>query len=259
MALAPAPSPPAPVRVRLLGGEVDAVTPDEVIAFTAAWIAEGAGAVVANHNLHSLYWLRRAPEMAAFYRSADLIEVDSRPLIAWGRALGRPIAAEHRATYLDWRERFWAAAQAHGWRVFYLGGAPGVAERAAAALEAGWPGVSIGVRDGFFDMDDAAQADEVIAAIQAFAPNALFVGMGMPRQELWVARFRARLPACVIFTVGAAFDYEAGETPTPPRWSGRAGVEWLFRFAAEPRRLFSRYFIEPWSLVGAAIGDLTGR
>jgi N-acetylglucosaminyldiphosphoundecaprenol N-acetyl-beta-D-mannosaminyltransferase len=256
---APLPDRPAAPRVRLLGGEVDAVTPADVIAFAGARIAARRGAVVANHNLHSLYWLRREPGMGAFYRMADLIEADSRPLIAWGRALGRPIRPEHRATYLDWREAFWDAAAANGWRVFYLGGAAGVPERAAEALRRRWPGVEIGVRDGFFAMDDAAEAESVLGAIAAFAPDVLFVGMGMPRQELWVARFRDRLGPCVIFTVGAAFDYEAGAVPTPPRWSGRFGVEWLFRFAAEPRRLFVRYFIEPWSLLGAAIADLTGR
>lgn len=249
----------ATTRVRLLGGEVDAVTPEQVIAFTQACVRTRVGAVVANHNLHSLYWLRRDPEMAAFYDEADLIEADSRPLIAWGRLLGRPIEARHRATYLDWREAFWRAADAGGWRVFYLGGAPGVAERAAASLARRWPGVSFGERNGFFAMEDPHDAAEVLAEIAAFRPDVLFVGMGMPRQERWVRRFRRRLPPCVIFTVGAAFDYEAGATPTPPRWSGRVGLEWLFRFAAEPGRLFFRYFVEPWSLLGPALLDLARR
>jgi N-acetylglucosaminyldiphosphoundecaprenol N-acetyl-beta-D-mannosaminyltransferase len=248
-----------PARIRLLGGEVDAVTPAAVIAFTEARIRSGRGGVIANHNLHSLYWLRREPEMSDFYRMADLVEIDSRPLIAWGRWLGYPVGIEHRATYLDWREAFWRAAQAGGWRVFQLGGAPGVADQAAEALRLRWPGVEIGVRHGFFDLDDPNEANAVVAEIRDWRPDVLFVGMGMPRQERWVARHRTALPACVIFTVGAAFDYEAGVTPTPPRWSGRLGVEWLFRFAAEPTRLFTRYFIEPWSLIGPALADLRGR
>jgi N-acetylglucosaminyldiphosphoundecaprenol N-acetyl-beta-D-mannosaminyltransferase len=261
MSAAPSPLPDRqrPPRIRLLGGEVDAMTPAAVIAFTQASVAARRSVVIANHNLHSLYWLRREPEMAAFYAMADLIEADSRPLIAWGRLLGRPIEARHRATYLDWREAFWRAAQAGGWRVFHLGGAPGVADRAAQALQQRWPGVEIGARHGYFDLADAAQTDEVVETIAAFAPDVLFVGMGMPRQELWVARHRASLPPCAIFTVGAAFDYEAGVTPTPPRWSGRLGLEWLFRFAVEPKRLFARYFIEPWSLIGPALADLTQR
>jgi len=248
-----------PPRIRLLGGEVDLVTPAAVIAFAEARIRAGLGGVVANHNLHSLYWLRREPEMADFYGMADLVEIDSRPLIAWGRWLGHPVGVEHRATYLDWREDFWRAAQGGGWRVFQLGGAPGVAEKAAEALRQRWPGVEIGVRHGYFDLDNPDDAAAVVETIKDWRPDVLFVGMGMPRQERWVARYRTALPACVIFTVGAAFDYEAGVTPTPPRWSGRLGVEWLFRFAAEPSRLFRRYFVEPWSLIGPALADLKGR
>src|SRR5579863_9789205 len=91
--------PQAP-RVALLGGEVDAVTCAEVIAFTGGCIALGKRAIVANHNLHSLHLVARDPEMRAFYAAADLVEADSTPLIAWGRLLGRPIGPEHRATYL---------------------------------------------------------------------------------------------------------------------------------------------------------------
>ncbi|MDR3506819.1 MAG: WecB/TagA/CpsF family glycosyltransferase [Caulobacteraceae bacterium] len=251
--------PDRPARVRLLGGEVDLVTSDDVLAFTAARIAAGLGGLVVNHNLHSLHLIQRDAEMAALYPLADLIEADSTPLIAWGRLLGKAIRPEHRATYLDWREDFWALAGDRGWRVFYLGGAPGVAARGAEAVRRRWPKALIGTRDGYFDMNDAAEVDGVLNEIKAWAPNVLLVGMGMPRQEQWILRHRDRLPPCVIFPVGAAFDYEAGATWTPPRWTGRLGVEWLFRLASEPRRLFSRYLIEPWSLIGAALKDLAAR
>lgn len=250
---------PLAPRIALLGGEVDAVTSADVIAFAGGCIALGKRAIVANHNLHSLCLVARDAEMRAFYAAADLIEADSTPLIAWGRLLGRPIGPEHRATYLDWREAFWRAAAEGGWRVFYLGGAPGVAERGAEAVRGRWSGVQIGVRDGYFDLDDVRIADEILQEIRDFAPNILFVGMGMPRQEQWVLRHHRALPPCVVFTVGAAFDYEAGASKTPPRWTGRLGVEWLFRFAAEPTRLFARYFVEPWSLIGPALGDLRAR
>lgn len=246
-------------RVRLLGGEVNAVTPDQVMAFTAECIAARRPAIVANHNLHSLHLIRRDAQMAAFYGLADLIEADSTPLIAWGRLLGRPIAQAHRATYLDWRELFWRKASENGWRVFYLGGAPGVAARGADAVRRRWPRAQIAVRDGFFDMDDAAADAAVLGEITDWRPDVLLVGMGMPRQERWIARHQHDLPPCVTFPVGAAFDYEAGAVATPPRWTGRLGVEWLYRFATEPRRLFTRYFVEPWSLIAPALADLSGR
>jgi N-acetylglucosaminyldiphosphoundecaprenol N-acetyl-beta-D-mannosaminyltransferase len=245
----------APARFRLLGGDVDAVTADQVMDFTARRIAAQRKAIVANHNLHSLYFLRRRPEMAGFYAMADLIEADSTPLIAWGRLLGHDIGRRHRCTYLDWREAFWRRAVAGGWRVFYLGGEPGVAELGARAIEARWPGAAIAVHQGHFDMA-GSENEAVLAEIAAFAPDVVFVGMGMPRQEQWIAANFDRLASGVVFPIGAAFDYEAGVQSTPPRWAGRLGVEWLFRLVAEPRRLFARYLVEPWALVGPAMVDV---
>ncbi|HEY0053078.1 MAG TPA: WecB/TagA/CpsF family glycosyltransferase, partial [Caulobacteraceae bacterium] len=90
----------------------------------------------------------------------------------------------------------------------------------------------------------------------AFRPDVLMVGMGMPRQELWILDHFEALPDCVILPVGAAFDYEAGVQAAAPRWMGRLGLEWLFRLAHDPKRLFVRYCVEPWTLVGPALGDL---
>ena len=115
-----------PARIRLLGAEMDVTTASGVFDFTAARVREGTGGLVANHNLHSLHLLRHTPELAAFFASADVIEIDSTPLIAWGRLMGHRLSTENRCTYLDWRDRFWRLADKNGWRVYYLGGAPGV-------------------------------------------------------------------------------------------------------------------------------------
>lgn len=242
-------------RIDVLGATVDVVTPREVLAFIDRNARPARRALIANHNLHSLYLYRRSADMRGFYARADLIEADSTPMILWARLLGLPIGRAHRCTYLDWREDFWRLAAERRWRVFYLGGAPGVAERGADAVQARWPGQQIAVRHGFFDMHGAENAG-VVAAVNAFKPHVLMVGMGMPRQEAWLAANLDALNCGVAMPVGAAFDYEAGAIPTPPRWTGRLGVEWLFRLISEPRRLFSRYLVEPWSLIGPAMADL---
>jgi N-acetylglucosaminyldiphosphoundecaprenol N-acetyl-beta-D-mannosaminyltransferase len=244
-------------RISLLGGEVDVITPAEMLRFVDMVAGAGGGAVVANHNAHSLFLQRRNPGLRAFFADADVVQIDSTPLIAWAAMLGLPARARHRSTYLDWREAFWPLADRRGWRVFYLGGAPGVAQRACQRLAARWPAVSLASHDGYFDTAAGSPANRaVVRAIGDFAPDILFVGMGMPRQECWIADNRAALGACVIFPLGAAFDYEAGVQPVAPRWTGRLGVEWLFRLAGQPRRLAARYLLEPWLLLPAAGRDL---
>jgi N-acetylglucosaminyldiphosphoundecaprenol N-acetyl-beta-D-mannosaminyltransferase len=141
--------------------------------------------------------------------------------------------------------------------VFFLGGAPGVAEAARTRILRDWPKAKLATHHGYFDA--AAQSPEteaVIARIQAFRPHILLVGMGMPRQEIWLAKTYDRLPACAMFPIGGAFDYEAGVQRASPRWIGQLGLEWLFRLCADPRRLFRRYCIEPAFLLGPALTDL---
>ncbi len=246
-----------PASARLLGETFDLVGPAGILAFAAERAARGQKALVVNHNTHSLYLLDRNPEMRGAYEAADLVTLDSFPMLFWGKLLGRPFVRADRSTYTDWREEFWFLAQAKGWRVFYLGGEPGVAQTARQKLQAQWPGAVIGVRDGYFDMGPgSAENAQVLAEIEAFKPDILLVGMGMPRQEVWIARNYAALTRGVVFSIGAAFDYEAGVQPMPPRWISRMGFQWLYRLLRDPRRMASRYLVEPFALTGRALGDL---
>jgi N-acetylglucosaminyldiphosphoundecaprenol N-acetyl-beta-D-mannosaminyltransferase len=250
-----APNPPR--RVRLLGGDVDLITPADVLQRVAAAASGGAPVLIANHNAHSLFLIRRSAQLRAFFAEADLIQIDSTPLILWGRMLGLPLTRQMRSTYLDWRDDFWRLADARHWRVFYLGGAPGIAETAAARLAERYPKVLIGGQHGYFDRaPDSEENRQVLAAIAAFDPQVLLVGMGMPLQELWALENRAAIKRGAILTVGAAFDYEAGVQTAAPRWTGRLGMEWLARLIGQPGRLAGRYLVEPWSLIGPATRDV---
>ena len=244
-------------RVQVLGGSMDLVRPEEVFHFVAGKIAARESAVVANHNLHSLYLIRKDEKIAEFFRTSDLIEVDSVPVIFWARIVGRASRRFHRCTYLDWRDAFWARAIQENWKVFFVGGAPGVGEKATARIQADWPEAQIQTHHGYFDVSPgSAENEAVIEAINAYAPDVVLVGMGMPRQEIWVQDNQAKLGPCVTFTVGGAFDYEAGVQRPSPRWMGQVGMEWLFRLMVDPQRLFTRYCVEPWSLMGPAVHDL---
>ncbi|WP_313445613.1 WecB/TagA/CpsF family glycosyltransferase [Brevundimonas sp.] len=244
-------------RVTILGQSMDLVKPEEVLHHIQKAVRQGEKSLIANHNLHSLYLMQKRPELGAFYDRADLIEVDSTPLLAFSRALGLHSRGFHRCTYLDWRDHFWSVANRQGWRVLSVGGAPGVGDEAARRLKLRYPEADIAIHHGFFDARPGSSENAaVLDRITAFQPHILFVGMGMPRQELWIAENFERLPDCVILSVGAAFDYEAGVQSAAPRWMGRAGIEWAYRLLHDPKRLFVRYCVEPWTLLPLAVRDI---
>lgn len=244
-------------RVTILCQSMDLVKPEEMLHHIQQAVRQGAKSLIANHNLHSLYLMQKRPELGAFYDKADLIEVDSTPLLAFSRALGLHSRGFHRCTYLDWRDHFWSVANRQGWRVLSVGGAPGVGDEAARRLKLRYPEADIAIHHGFFDARPGSSENAaVLDRITAFQPHILFVGMGMPRQELWIADNFERLPDCVILSVGAAFDYEAGVQSAAPRWMGRAGIEWAYRLLHDPKRLFVRYCVEPWTLLPLALRDI---
>jgi N-acetylglucosaminyldiphosphoundecaprenol N-acetyl-beta-D-mannosaminyltransferase len=242
-------------RVRILGGDVDPLTPDGMLAATEAFVAGGGTAVIANHNAHSLALLRQSAAMRAFFDDADLVQIDSLPMILWGRLMGQPVGREHRSTYLDWSETFWDRAARCGWRVFHVGGEPGVGAKARQAILERHPGVVLEEHHGYFNVE-GLENHAVLRKIAEFGPDIILVGMGMPRQEAWIAANRYRIGRGVFFPVGAAFDYEAGVQPPAPRWMGKVGLEWLFRLVSQPGRLAYRYLVEPWSLTPAMLADL---
>jgi N-acetylglucosaminyldiphosphoundecaprenol N-acetyl-beta-D-mannosaminyltransferase len=103
---------------------------------------------------------------------------------------------------------------------------------------------------------DGSENKSVLQQIADFQPHLLMVGMGMPRQELWIEANLNAIQANVILATGAVLDYVAGVIPTPPRWSGPLGLEWAFRLASEPKRLTPRYLIEPWTILRVIARDM---
>lgn len=246
--------------LEMLGVRVQPLTIADLHAIIAEATRCAARQIVANHNLHSVYLYHRDPEMRRFYASAHWVHIDGMPLVWLGCLLGQGLRREHRTTYVDWIGPLMNEAAENGWRVFYLGSRPGVAERGVDILRKRFSGLRIAARDGYFDATTGStQNRSVLEQIASFKPQLLMVGMGMPRQEKWILSNMESLPSCVVLPCGAAIDYVAGEIATPPRWMGRLGVEWLYRLACEPRRLARRYLLEPLFLVRPLMADLRRR
>ncbi len=241
----------------MLGTRVDTLSIDDLHARIAHTVRSGDRRIFTSHNLHSLYLIRNDRKLQHFYELADYIRIDGMAVVLLGRLLGLPLERRHRVTYVDWLPRFMAEAVKERWRVFYLGSKPGVVDRGAALLRRQYPGLEIGTAHGYFD--PSTDTRQVIELINTFQPHVLMVGMGMPRQQYWVLDHSHELAVNVISTSGAALDYVAGEIPTPPRWAGRVGFEWIFRMAAEPRRLGARYLVEPWFVMASVLSELLQR
>jgi N-acetylglucosaminyldiphosphoundecaprenol N-acetyl-beta-D-mannosaminyltransferase len=194
-----------------------------------------------------LYLFHRDKWFREFYKLPELVHADGMGIVLLS-ALGKEqLKAEHRTTYIDWMPDLVAMAAQQGWRLFYVGSRPGIADRGVAMLRQAWPQLQIETAHGYFDATrDSVENQNLIRRIQECEPHILLVGMGMPRQERWIAQNFAELPCNVILPSGAAIDYIAGALSTPPRWMGRLGLEWLFRLVTEPKRLAFRYLIEPW-------------
>jgi N-acetylglucosaminyldiphosphoundecaprenol N-acetyl-beta-D-mannosaminyltransferase len=237
----------------VLGCKVHAVTAADLTDLVERAVDSHEPCIVANHNLHSLYLYQRDSKLREFFSTAKWIHADGMGIVLLARAAGAEVDRSIRVTYVDWLPILMARAAQRNWRVFYLGSKPGVADRGIAILREKFPGLNITATHGYFD-PVGEENERVVEKIRAFSPNVVLVGMGMPRQERWIIDNMDRLGPAVLLPCGASIDYVAGEIPTPPRWAGRCGLEWLYRLVAEPGRLWKRYLVEPWGLL-LLIGD----
>jgi N-acetylglucosaminyldiphosphoundecaprenol N-acetyl-beta-D-mannosaminyltransferase len=245
-----------PEIVRFLGMTVHPHSLEELNTLVARGIIENRRWVIANHNLHSLFLMRRSARVREFYDHADWTAIDGMPIVALARLYGYRLSRDQRVTYADWMMPLMELCAANGWRVFYLGSRPGVAEKGVDHLRRQFKNLQIIEHHGYFDAkSSSAENSAVLGQINDYNPDICLVGMGMPRQELWIQENRDQINARILLPAGAAMDYIAGEVPTPPRWSGRLGLEWAFRLVHEPKRLFGRYMVEPWYIFGLLCVD----
>jgi N-acetylglucosaminyldiphosphoundecaprenol N-acetyl-beta-D-mannosaminyltransferase len=146
-------------------------------------------------------------------------------------------------TGADWIWGLAALCEAAGQSVYLLGSEPGVTAEAARRLNRWYPRLEIsGTHHGFFDIG-SPHDDRVVEDINARRPDIVLVGMSTPKQELWVQHNAARLETDVLWTVGALFDYVSGRVPRAPGWLADNGLEWIFRLAIEPQRMWRRYLL----------------
>jgi N-acetylglucosaminyldiphosphoundecaprenol N-acetyl-beta-D-mannosaminyltransferase len=192
-------------------------------------------------SVHGLTSALDEPEMAKVYRGAKLVLPDGMPVVWAANLLGASLSG--RVYGPELMLRFSERCAESGHRVWLYGGRDqGSLAQLALNLRRRFPGINIvgGYSPPFRPMTDEEE-DALVDQINDARPDVLWVGIGAPKQDRWMAHMRDRLDVPVMCAVGAAFDFHSGRISQAPAWMQRRGLEWVYRLAQEPRRLFPRY------------------
>jgi len=224
-------------RVDIQGVPVDAVEPSDLISVVSKLHADGA-ATVAYANIHVVNRAQNDDALMHFLRSASLVYCDGNGVRLGAQILGQTLP--RRSTGADW---IWDLAEAAEgtWRLYWIGGSPGVTDEAANALRAAHPKLEIESDHGFHPRE-GPENDASIDRINAFKPDVVLVGMGTPEQERWVADRRAQIEAPVVWCTGATADVVTNKETRGPQWLVKRW-EWVYRLYQHPFRLWRRYLI----------------
>jgi N-acetylglucosaminyldiphosphoundecaprenol N-acetyl-beta-D-mannosaminyltransferase len=245
-----------PPRFPVLDVHISALSLPRAIAMIAAWVARRERQYMNLCTTHTVLECHDAPELAAIVNAAGIAAPDGMPLVWLGRLRGHALGRVYGPDVM-------LAACAHGLpsghRHFFYGGAPGVAAQLVERLRGRFADLQVaGVYAPPFRPLDPQEEAAVAALINASGADIVWVGLGTPKQDYWVARFRPLLEAPALIAVGAAFDFHAGRVRQAPRWVQRSGLEWLFRLSQDPRRLWRRYILGNPRFVALMLRQLIG-
>ncbi len=244
-------------KSRIFDIPIDLGQPDELLRMITGWHATGRPRRVMYVNAHVLNQSQERPELRAALREADLVYCDGYGVRVAAKALDLPVP--HRMTGADWIWSLAALCEQTERSIYLLGSEPGAAREAAGRLQARHPGLRVvGCHHGFFEVG-SDHAARVLEDVNACAPDILLVGMGTPKQELWVQRHLDALEVDVLWTVGALFDYVSGRVPRAPGWLADNGLEWIFRLGVEPQRMWRRYLLGNPVFISRVVAQARGR
>jgi N-acetylglucosaminyldiphosphoundecaprenol N-acetyl-beta-D-mannosaminyltransferase len=240
----------------ILGLRVDNVTLPAAVATIVERARAGTPTRVGFVNAHCVNVAMEDPAYRDDLDAFDLVFADGSGVRLAGRILGTPVRDNVNGTDL-FPPLCHALADA-GLPVYFMGAAPGVVEQMVQRLAETEPGLCVaGCHHGYVD---DAELPAVLADIRGSGARVLLVAMGVPQQEKWIARHHAACGVPVVLAVGGLFDFYSGRIPRAPQWLRRRGLEWTWRLAQEPRRMWRRYLIGNWTFLGrVAVARLAGR
>jgi N-acetylglucosaminyldiphosphoundecaprenol N-acetyl-beta-D-mannosaminyltransferase len=241
----------------VVGIRVDATSYEDAAARVVRWAQEGRSAYVCVASVHMVMEAFDSESFQRLVNGADLITPDGKPLVWALKGLGVKESSQVRGT--DLTTHVLERAAHEGVPVGLYGGTPELLESFVRVLETRFSGIQVVCRIAPPFRPLSREEDEAVTRqIEASGARILFVGIGCPKQERWMAEHKDRVPA-VMLGVGAAFDFHTGRIRQAPRWMQTVGLEWVFRLMMDPRRLWKRYAKHNPRFVGLLLLQLLRR
>ena len=226
-------------RIKFLNTEVDNLTMNEAVQKIEQLILNKKPSYVVTPNIDHIVKLETDKEFQEVYKEADLILTDGMPLIWISKLKKNPI--KEKVSGSDLFPEVCKLAANKGYKVFLLGAAEGVAAKAAENLKLKYKGLNIvGTYSPSYGFEkNEYEIQQIIKMIKEVKPDILAVGLGAPKQEKFLYKYRNQLNVPVVLAIGASIDFEAGNVNRAPKWMQHIGLEWFYRLCKEPKRMFN--------------------
>lgn len=239
-------------RIKFMNTDIDNLTMAETLNEIEKLIQKKNCSYVVTPNVDHIVRLEKDEELQKVYKNASLILTDGKPLIWISKWYKTPI--KEKISGSDLFPRVCQLAANKNYTMYLLGAAEGVADTAARNLMKKYPGLNIvGTYSPPFGFEKNEQEmNKIKTQIQDVHPDILIVGLGCPKQEKFMYYHCKELGVPISFGLGASIDFETGNIKRAPKWMSNHGLEWLYRFSKEPKRLFKRYFVDDLKIIQVA-------
>lgn len=236
-------------RMNFLNTNINNITMDEAINEIEKLILKREPSYIVTPNVDHIVKLETDVLFQEVYNNANLCLTDGMPLIWISKILGNPI--KEKISGSDIFPKLCELSSKKGYKLFLLGANIGIAEKAAENLKNKYEGLSIvgtySPTYGFEEKED--EINKIIEIVNKMQPDILAVGLGAPKQEKFIYKYREKLNVPVSLAIGATIDFEAGNIKRAPKWMQRIGLEWFYRLYKEPKRMFKRYLVDDMKII----------
>ena len=227
-------------RLKILGVGIDRIDSAQALDRVGSFIEEGTPHQIVTANAEIIYQASQNEKMKQIINQAQMVTADGSGVVWASKELGKPLS--QRVTGIDLVNSICKASAEKGWKLYILGSAPGVADTAAGNIRKAFPGCNIiGTHHGYFD---AKEEEDILAELRELKPDVLFVALGAPKQEYWIAEHVPGLGIPVAMGIGGSMDVLSGNVKRAPKWMQKMSLEWLYRVIIQPTR-FKRILALP--------------